>query len=85
MRGRAAPPHPKIYRVPPPPPGDKYSGTYAIQLHQFNTRTDCVGVLLALLGNPNQGSSIGKQGSKFEDRESIWVYVCVFLIHFFQN
>ena len=21
MRGRAAPPHPGIYRVPPPPPG----------------------------------------------------------------
>ena len=33
MRGRAAPPHPRIYRVPPPPPPSPRAHNTLINLH----------------------------------------------------
>ena len=30
MRGRAAPPHPGIYRGPPPPPGEEHNNNHGL-------------------------------------------------------
>ena len=65
MRGRAAPPHPRIHRVPPPPPGG------VKVLFQDKTRQD--NVLFGVLYSPMyiEKKTSARVSSGFQTRQNI--------------